>query len=149
MSVPYDMFTKAFLAKVNEYDFVTMDMFDRNDLVDGYMKRAIAHFRHICKYDLSTTSDDIVREFFVDIKEDDMDEILDIVSEGMVAQWMKPYVYKQDGLELFLNTRDFTAYSPAEMLLRIGEAYRAVNRNFTNMMREYSYNHGDLSDLHL
>ena len=149
MSVPYDMFTKAFLAKVNEYDFVTMDMFDRNDLVDGYMKRAISHFRHVCKYDLSTTSDDIVREFFVDIEEDDMDEILDIVSEGMVAQWMKPYVYKQDSLEIFLNTRDFTAYSPAEMLLRIGEAYRAVNRNFTNMMREYSYNHGDLSDLHL
>ena len=149
MSVPYDKFTDAFLSKVTEYDFIRMDDYNRNTLIDGYMKRAIAAFRKICKYDLSTTADDAVREFNVEIADEDLDEILDIVSEGMLVQWMKPYAYRQESLENVLNTRDFTTYSPAELLLRIRGAYDSAQKDFTNMMREYSYNHGDLTDLHL
>lgn len=149
MGVPYDNFTEAFLSKVTEYEFVNLKDFERNGLIDGYMKRAIASFKKICKYDLSTTGDDIIREFDVEINNGDLDEIIDIVSEGMLVQWMKPYTYKQENLENVLNTKDFTTYSPSELIMRIGNAYAAVQKNFTNMMREYSYNHGDLSDLHL
>lgn len=105
--------------------------------------------QQVRKYDLSTTGDDIIREFDVDIPDEDLDEIADIVSEGMLVQWMKPYTYKQESLESVLNTKDFTTYSPAELLMRIGNAYAAARKDFTNMMREYSYNHGDLTDLHL
>lgn len=149
MGVPYDNFTEAFLSKVTEYEFVNLKDFERNGLIDGYMKRAIASFKKICKYDLSTTGDDIIREFDVEINNGDLDEIIDIVSEGMLVQWMKSYTYKQENLENVLNTKDFTTYSPSELIMRIGNAYAAVQKNFTNMMREYSYNHGDLSDLHL
>ena len=149
MSISYDTFTKAFLAKVRHYDFILMDAFDRQDLVDGYMKRAIAEFRHICKYDFSSTNDDELREFDVEINDDDEDELVEIISEGMVVQWLKPYVFKQDNLELFLNTRDFTTYSPAELLYRIGSAYTDARKTFVNMMREYSYAHGDLTELHI
>lgn len=148
MSVSYDVFTGAFLAKVTEYDF-PIGSFERNEMVDGYMKRAIAEFKKICKYDLTSTADDIIREFHVEVAPEDMDELANIISEGMLAQWMKPYVYRQENLENVLNTRDFTSYSPAELLLRIKDTYSMVQRGFTNMMREYSYNHGDLTDLHL
>lgn len=149
MSVPYDKFTDAFLSKVTEYDFIKMSDYERNSLIDGYMKRAIAEFKKICKYDFSTTADDAVREFDVEIADEDLDEILDIVSEGMLVQWMKPYAYRQESLENLLSTRDFTTYSPAELLLRIRNAYDSARKDYTNMMREYSYNHGDLTDLHL
>lgn len=149
MSVPYDKFTEAFLAKITEYDFVNMKDFERNSLIDGYMKRAIAAFRHINPYDLSSTADDNIREFNVDIPAEEIDELVDIISEGMLAQWMKPYTYKQENLEMALNTRDFTTYSPAELLSRISSAYAKVQKDFVSMMREYSYNHGDLTDLYL
>jgi len=149
MGVPYDKFTDAFLSKITEYDFINLKDFERNHLIDGYMKRAIAAFKKICKYDLTTTADDMVREFDVEIETEDLDELAEIISEGMLVQWMKPYTYKQEGLESVLNTKDFTTYSPAELLMRIGNAYAAARRDFTNMMREYSYNHGDLTDLHL
>lgn len=149
MGVPYDRFTGAFLSKVTEYEFVNMKDFERNGLIDGYMKRAIAAFKKNCKYDLSTTGDDIIREFDVDIDDGDLDELVDIISEGMLVQWMKPYTYKQENLESVLNTKDFTTYSPSELIMRIGNAYAAAQKDFTNMVREYSYNHGDLSDLHL
>lgn len=149
MSVPYDLFAGAFLSKVSEFDLLRLSEYERNHLVDGYMKRAVAAFRKNCRYDLSSTADDLAREFDVSIPDEDLDEIVDIVSEGMLVQWMKPYTYRQENLENALNTRDFTTYSPAELLSRISAVYADARRNFTNMMREYSYNHGDLTGLHL
>lgn len=148
MGLPYDMFTSVFLDKVTEYDFIHLDEYDRNSIVDGYMKRACSQFDKVCKHDLSNR-DDLTRRFNIDIPEDEIDEVLDIVSEGMLVQWMKPYAYKQDNLVLLLNTKDFTNYSPAELFKQVNSAYTAVRRHFTNMMREYSYNHGDLTELHL
>ena len=147
--VSYDVFTGAFLSKISDFDFVNMRDFERNALIDGYMKRAIADFRSICRYDFSTTADDVIRMFLVEVPDEDIDELADIISEGMLVQWMKPFTYKQEGLESLLNTRDFSGYSPAELLMRIGEAYKKAQRDFVNMQREYSYRHGDLSDLHL
>lgn len=144
MSVSYDVFTGAFLSKVSEFDFVNMRAFERNSLIDGYMKRAIAAFRKICKYDLSTTGDDVIREFDIDIADGDLDELADIISEGMLVQWMKPFTYRQESLESVLNTRDFTTYSPAELLMRIGNAYKAAQKDFTNMMRELNHSSGSL-----
>ena len=148
MALPYDVFTGAFLAKVAEYDFSEMDHFTRDLVVDNYMKKACSQFNKICKYDLSVR-DDMVREFAVTIPDEDIDEIADIISEGMLVQWMKPFVYRQENLESVLNTRDFTSYSPAELLYRIRGAYTSAQKDFTNMQREYSYRHGDLTDLHL
>lgn len=147
MSVPYDVFSGAFLAKVTEYDFINMMDKDREDVVDGYMKRAIAEFNKICKYDLST-GDDELREFNVDIADGDIDEIVNIVSDGMIVQWMRQYLYRADNLENILNTPDFYAYSPAELTYRITNAYQTSRKNFIQDMREYSYNHGDLTTLH-
>ena len=165
MNVPYDVFAGAFLGKVTEYDFLRLDDYDRNKTVDGYMKRAIAAFKHVCKYDLTNTADDNVREFIIKTDrddpdgelqkrldkelEEDLDEIVDIVSEGMLVQWMKPYFFRADNLENVLNTADFSAYSPAELLYRITSAYNEAKRDFRKMVREYSYNHGDLSNLAL
>ena len=149
MSLSYDAFAAAFLAKVSEYEFYNLDEDIRTDVVDGYLKRAISAFRKNCKYDLLTTADDTERTFNVDVGEGDIDELVDIISEGMLVQWMKPFVYNQENLEMQLNTRDFTIYSPAELLSRIGSAYAAARKNYTNMIREYSYNHGDLKTLHL
>lgn len=149
MSLPYDVFTAAFLAKITEYDFLEMDDAERTEIAEGFMKRAVSAFKHVCKYDLTSSADDTLREFSIDINEADEDELVEIISEGMVLQWLKQYLYKQELLEMGLNTRDFTAYSPAELLRRVGEAYDRVKKDYLQMCREYSYNHGDLMRLHL
>jgi len=148
MGVPYDYFTKAFLHKVTEHGFMRLKQYERDDIVNGYFTRACAQFNKICKYDLLDT-DEMVREIKTDIPDEDIDEIIDIVSEGMLVQWFKQYMYKAENFENLLNTADFTSYSPAELLYRITNAYDSAKRDFINMMREYSYNHGDLSDLSL
>lgn len=149
MSVSYDAFTGAFLSKVAEYEFIQLDEEDRTEMIDGYMKRAVTAFRKNCMYDFFTTADDTTRTFDVDIPDEDMDEIVNIISEGMIIQWMKPYLYHQELLENLMNTRDFTMYSPAELLMRVGNAYAKAQSDYTQMIREYSYNHGDLTSLHI
>lgn len=148
MRISYDLFTGAFLSKVTEYDFLKLPQFERDQEIIGYMKRACAQFNHMCKYDL-TDRDDIVREFNVEIPENEIDEIIEIVTEGMVVQWMKPHVNHVDAMSLMLNTTDFYMHSPAEMLYRLTNAYTTAQKNFVRLMREYTYNHGDLTDLHL
>lgn len=149
MSVPYDFFVDDFLSKITEYELFMLPVPDRNDTTLGYMKRAINGFKNVCKYDLVTTRDDELCTFNINIPNADIDEITDIVSEGMIVQWLKPYVYKQELLENTINTRDFITYSPAELLLRVGNAYKKAQEDYTQMIREYSYNTGDLTDLHL
>ena len=57
--------------------------------------------------------------------------------------------WKDELLENVLNTKDFTTYSPAELLMRVGNAYSKAQKDYTQKIREYSFNHGDLTDLHL
>lgn len=148
MATPYDIFEGAFLSKITEYDFLQIDPYDRNGSIDSYMKRAAAQFNKVCKYDL-LTSDDAVRELAVDIPDSDLVEIVDIVSTGMVVQWLQPYMFKSENLENILNTADYSMYSPAELLLRVREVYQMAQRDFKNMIKDYSYDHGDLSNLAL
>lgn len=148
MGVSYDVFTKSFLDKIKEYDFIELEELDRVEIVDGYMKRACSRFNPICEYDIVSGNDN-TRELTSDIRTADIIEIADIVSEGMLVQWMKPYVYKQENYENMINTTDYSGYSPAELLHRITDTYKTCKKDFSNMMKEYSYSHGNLGDLHL
>lgn len=148
MNLSYDMILDTFLSKITEFEFLKIPEEDRIEIIDGYMKRAVNSFDKVCKYDLSKR-DDINREFTDDFDESDINELVDIISEGMVVQWLKPYLFKQELLENVLNTADFTTYSPAELLMRVGNAYEKAQKDYTQMIREYSYNLGDLTELHI
>lgn len=152
MIVSYDIFTAAFLGKITEYSFIHLTQENRQVIVDGYMKMACAEFCEVCTAGINS-GDDETRTFDLhyadrDVTASEVDEIVDIVTEGMLVQWFKPYYYKVENLENTLNTSDFTSYSPAELLYRMTTAYKNCKSDFTKKMREYSYRHGDLSDLH-
>lgn len=151
MSISYDTFTGAFLAKITEFDLLDIAPEQRDEIVAGYMRRAVAHFKHICHVDLTACENKEERRYDTDenFTDEDVDELVDIVSEGMVVQWLKPYIYKQELLENVLNTRDYSTYSPANLLFRVRETYQKAQSDYTQMMREYSYNHGDLTVLHI
>lgn len=149
MSVPYDLFTEAFLNKITEFDLLELDAFSQTAIVDGYMKKALSDFQYVCKYDFTTTSDDAERIFDIEVSGIDLNDIVNVVSEGMVVYWLKPYIYKQQLLNNVLNTRDFSVYSPAELLRQVRAVYKDAQSDFTQMIREYSFNHGDLGRYHI
>lgn len=153
MVVKYDVFISAFLSKIKEYEFLRMEPSDRDSIVNGYLKRVCARFNHVCVYDISDFDDvaqtvDIGGDSVQKISDIELNEIVDIVSEGMLVQWMKQYQYSAENLRNTLNTADFTSYSPSELLHRMTAAYNQCKEDFSNMMMEYSYCHGDLTSLH-
>lgn len=155
--VSYDDFLVVFLDKIKEYEFLQMTEISRNDIIDGYMKRALTKFRKNLRYDFYTTADDTLRQFdfssqtdsFKEQLEADLDEIVSIVTDGMILEWLKLYKNNQEILENVLNTRDFTMYSPSELLKQVRTTYNDVNKEYTQLIREYSYNHMKLEELHI
>ena len=147
MSVSFDEVIGAFLGKIIEFEFIKLSEDDRENIVSSYMKRAITEFHRLSGYDL--TVDDTLETISISSKDEDADELSDILSEGMVAQWMKQYLNHQELLQNVLNTADYSTYSPAELLLRVGGAYDRVHAEFVQMARDYSYHHGNLKDLYI
>lgn len=153
MTVTYETFTEAFLSKITEFEFIKLDDKDRQAIVDGYMKKSVSMFRPFCEYPIVPNDTD--REYMVgdevsgEISEIEFDEILDIITEGMVVQWLKTYLYRQEVLENAVGTRDYNVFSPSELQKQIRTTYNEAQDIHLQMMREYSYNHGDLTRLHL
>lgn len=151
MGIPYDHFVGAFLSKISEYQLLGLTDEDRDSVVSGYLRRALSNstLQKVYGKDFLSAADDVTGVLDVDFSDEEIDEFVDIVSEGMLVQWLKPYVYQQELLQNVMNTRDYTMYSPAELLMRVGNAYQKAQSDYTQMIREYSYNHGDLTSLHI
>ena len=149
MSLSFDKFVSAFLKKITTYEYLELPQPTRDEIVHSYMMYAMSGFRRVCKYDIMSSLNEMDECFDIDIPETDLWEIIDIVSDGMIVHWLKPHLYKQELMQNALNTRDFTSHSPAELLLRIGNAYDRARNEYIQKVREYSYNSGDLTSLHL
>ncbi len=146
---PYSIFVEAFLEKATDYSFLDLDDDIKTKMVIDYLKRSCAQFDSICLFDLSKR-DDKTQMFEADIDIEADHDVVDIISEGMIVQWLKPYYYRNENMENALNTKDYSlAASPANITKEIKEVYREAKRDFVNMMREYSYQHADLSKLNM
>ena len=142
---PYKAFIDTFLDKISDYKLLNYEDYLVDELAGGYMKRVCTKFDKICQADLSQQDDNE----YAFLSDEIDDEIIDIVTDGMVVEWLRQYVNNSDNLENILNTKDFTMYSSKNLLAEIKSLYQDEQKAFTNSMREYSYNHGDLSNLHL
>ena len=142
---PYKAFIDTFLDKISDYKLLNYDDYLVDELAVGYMKRVCTKFDKICQADLSQQDDNE----YAFLSDEIDDEIIDIVTDGMVVEWLRQYVNNSDNLENILNTKDFTRYSSKNLLAELKSLYQDEQKAFTNSMREYSYNHGDLSNLHL
>ncbi len=142
---PYKAFIDTFLDKISDYKLLNYEYYLVDELAVGYMKRVCTKFDKICQADLSQQDDNE----YAFLSDEIDDEIIDIVTDGMVVEWLRQYVNNSDNLENILNTKDFTMYSSKNLLAEIKSLYQDEQKAFTNSMREYSYNHGDLSNLHL
>ena len=147
--ISFDVFNEMCIGKITDYKIPFLPEQVKNDVLDGYMKVAMSRFNKVCEYDLVGSLDFTTRHLTIDIPEDDLLEIADIISEGMVVQWCQPFVYNREILQLVLNSSDFTTYSPNELIKQVNNVYATAKNNFKSMKNKYSFDHGDLTDLHM
>ena len=149
MGISYDYFTESFLNRITDRGFLSLSEETRQEITDEYLKSAAAPVYSAGGPDLLSCADDSAREFDISLNSPVLEELREIIAAGMVCRFLEPYLYRQETLSRALNTKDFSTYSSAELLLRIRETYEGARARERRLLREYSYNHGDLSSLHM
>lgn len=138
MATPYSEIIQAFLGKITDTDLPQFDDLTKDTIVIGYMRSACAKFAKVCKVDLRD-KDEELQKFNQDLN----DEIIDILTENMLVEWLKPKVLFSDNLSNLLSTKDFSLYSPANLLKELRETYSYFQKNAKGLINNYSFAHSE------
>lgn len=136
----YTTIYNSFLDKVNDYDLADMTAELAQTSMRGWLNQAVVRFLESCKKDLTQTEEG---GFTEDL---DLTEI-DILTEGMIEAWLKPIRNNLDLLRNALSTKDFTTFSPANLLDKVNDTYSMAHANFLSRIKEYSFIRNDVGDL--
>lgn len=138
MGTPYSDIYDDFLNRITDYDLLQFEYEDREEILHKFMCKACTKFNNICVVDLNDR-DDEDSAFNITVP----DDAIDIISTGMIVEWLKPKYYFNENLKNVLNTKDYSTFSPANLLSQIRELYKDTNREFKDMIIQYSYDHAD------
>lgn len=128
----YETVFSAFRDKVVDYSIVELTDSEEFEILNGLMKKAIAKFGRICKK--LSERNDVLAQFTEDLT----DLEIDVVTELMVENWVKPKLYHSEKLQNSMSTKDFSIYSPANLLNQLRELNKDAKKNARALMNEYS-----------
>jgi len=135
----YSEVIEVFINKITDMDLPKFEDLTRESIIIGYMKSACTKFAKVCEVDLYDR-DEKVEHFNIDLD----DEIIDIITECMLVEWLKPKVLFTDNLSNVLNTKDFSMYSPANMLKELRETLAYLKKNARGLINNYSFAHSEV-----
>lgn len=141
MATPYSDVINIFLVKVTDYDLPKFDDSDCEEILTSYMKLACAKFTS-CLINLNDI-DDNLKQFNQNLTFD----IIDIISEGMIVEWLKPKLHNTEVLKNNLSTKDFSLYSPANLLKELRETLKFSQKEYRGMINDYSFKNADFTKL--
>ena len=115
----YETVFAEFKDKITDPDLITFAEELQTEMLTAYMKKAIGKCKRVVKtVDLSNRDDELM-QFGVEIP----DEVMDIITEWMTVFWLEPFVNNIENLRNNLSTKDFSVFSPANLLEKIGDRY--------------------------
>ena len=142
MSTPYSDVYNDFLGKVTDYDLPKFIDTDREEILFGFMKSACVKFKKVCLVDLYDR-DEVLTQFNQNLD----DEIIDIITELMIVEWLKPKVLSTENLKNCLSTKDFSLFSPANLLKEMREIFTKCKNDSRGLINNYSFSHADFTKL--
>lgn len=132
-----------FKDKITDPDLITFSKDLQIEMLTAYMNKAIAKCKHVVKtVDLSKRDNELL-EFSVEIP----DDVMDIITEWMTVFWLQPYVNNIENLRNNLSTKDFSVFSPANLLEKIGNRYDIARKHARSLTNQYSYIIADMKEL--
>lgn len=142
MSTTYNSIFDRALSKMKEYSFLRMEDEEIYTLLTPYLKSAENDFARICVESLSATDD-------LGYLSDLSDESVDILALGIVCHWMTAYVADADKLRNLLGTKDFSVFSPANLLTSVRNARADLLLEYHDKINRYSYIYGNVFRDHI
>lgn len=129
-------------GRIKDYDKegYTDELFEQAER--DLLTLAIDDFSDICVQDLNDYNEEL-KEFNVDLSRKEQN----ILSLGMIVHWIEPYIYNSDALRNAMSTKDFTFFSPANLLEKMTDLYKLSQENLRAEMNAYSFRMNDVSEL--
>lgn len=140
----YNTVFQEFKDKITDPDLLLFSRDLQDEMLISYMDKAISKCNRVVKptVDLSRRDNEI-RMFEIEIP----DEVMDILTEWMTVFWLKPFVNNIENLRNNLSTKDFSVFSPANLLEKIGDRYESARKYARSVTNEYSYIIADMKEL--
>lgn len=142
MATPYSDVINVFLGKITDYDLPKFTDLEQIEIIFGFIKSACVKFKRVCLIDLYDRDEDL-QEFNQDLD----DEIIDILSELMLVEWLKPKVLSSENLKNCLNTKDYSMFSPANILKEAKDTLKMCKDESTKLINNYSFANADFTKL--
>ena len=142
MPTSFDEIYKRFLAKIADYEMLECGEATLEGYLLDLLTASIDDFSELCKQDISTV-DLSLSMFYVTLTQREKD----ILALGMVVHWIRPKVYNSDMLRNVLNTKDYSVYSPANLLEKMTDLLEKTETELDQKMKMYSYRNEDMASL--
>ena len=144
MNTSYETVFNEFKDKITDPDLITFAESLQTEMLVAYMNKAISKCNRVVKkvVDLSARNDELM-EFSIEIPY----EVMDIITEWMTVFWLQPYVNNLENLRNNLSTKDFSVFSPANLLEKVGNRYDIARKQARSLTNEYSYIIADMKEL--
>lgn len=142
MATSYSEIHARAISKISDYDILKFDVSTREMMLNEYLLSAQIEFQRMCKIDLSDRDDTLAQ-----YNETLTDEIIEILATGEAYYWLMPKVLNSENLYNVLNTKDFTTYSPANLLKELQNLRDVLWKDFKRKMFEYTYRSADIAGL--
>lgn len=132
MTTKYDVIYEWFCKKITDYNLLSFSLEDRESILLGYLKTACTKFHPV---DINLLNKNDKLKEFNDVLSD---EVIDIITEIMVSEWLRVQVNNIDNFKNSLSTKDFKRFSSANMLEALQKLYLESKNNAKHMVNEYA-----------
>ena len=127
--------------RITDYDVLKRAFQDHYTLMERYLMSAVSDFRPHCIYDLTDRNED-EKCFNADLD----DECLEILALGISYYWLSSHTLSSDLMKNRMNAKEYTFFSPANLLGQIKELRNDVQQEFKRALVLYTYRHGNISN---
>lgn len=139
MATPFSRIYNSAVFKFKDYDYLDLDEDMRESILHNYLVSAQIEFQHFCNIEIETRNDDTkMYEETLD------DECVEILATGIAYYWLSAKVLSSDKLCNQMNTKDYSFYSPANLLNSLKELKDDLYTEFRQKIKSYTYRNADL-----
>lgn len=142
MATTFEAIYNSFYSKVTDFDLADMLEDSASAFLFDLLKQAVARLNS----NLGTTSFEMnyaESQFTADLT----DLEIDIISEIMVENWLKPKLNNSELLRNRLSTKDFSQFSPANLLNAVRESFNLAHSRSESLINKYTFMVNDVRDL--
>lgn len=140
MSTKYSVIDNSFLNKITDSFLLSMMEGDLQDLIDKYRISAGVSFKQCNKL---SDRDNELRIYNQTLT----DEEVEILSNLMVVEWLKPRINSIELLRQTMSTKDYTMYSQANHLNSLKALKNETQSDIDRLIVSYTYSNNNLSQL--